>query len=122
LPVLEKAFADARVYHTTQAAQRPVEVQVSDAAVAPRCGWPGKTRPIFGFTLLEMYKVRGPEARQLATGKHLWSDRLLRRRRAPGGPQKAREWLAKHVKENPRQTNPELIPGRQVRRHERVLS
>jgi hypothetical protein len=103
LPVLEKAFADSRVYHTTQAAKRPVEVQVSDAAVASALWLAGKDPADFGFTLLEMYKVRGPEARQLATvniyGLIGFFDNTARQ----AAHKKAREWLDKHRKGKTRQ-------------------
>jgi hypothetical protein len=102
VPVLEKAFADARVYHTTQAAQRPVEVQVSDAAVAAALWLTGKDPADFGFTLMEMYKVRGAEARQLTTvniyGLIGFFDNTTRQ----AAHQKAREWLDRYRKEKPR--------------------
>src|SRR5262249_16670035 len=102
LPVLVKAFADSRLYHTTQAAKRPVEVQVSDAAVAAALWLAGKDPADFGFTLLERYKVRGPEARQLTTvniyGLIGFFDNTARQ----AAHQKAREWLDKHRKEKPR--------------------
>jgi RNA polymerase sigma factor (sigma-70 family) len=66
LPVLEKAFADARVFHRThytseKGEKRPVEALVSDAAVAAALRLAGQHPADFGFPLLEMYKERGPD-------------------------------------------------------------
>src|SRR5262249_34651718 len=62
LPLLEKAFADSRVFHTTRAQQRPVEVQVSDVAIASALHLYGQPAADLGFTFLEMYKKRGSDA------------------------------------------------------------
>jgi RNA polymerase sigma factor (sigma-70 family) len=108
LPVLEKAFADSRVYHTTDAGsddgkRRPVEVQVSDAAVVAALRLAGKDPADFGFTFLERYKVRGPQVLQLAAvsvyGVIGFFDDAARQ----AAHQKARAWLDKHRKEKPRQ-------------------
>jgi RNA polymerase sigma factor (sigma-70 family) len=65
-PLLEKAFADARVFYTTKdtfedGKQRPVEVRVSDTAVAAALRLAGQHPADFGFTFLERYKLRGPD-------------------------------------------------------------
>ena len=83
---------------------KPVEVQVSDAAVAAALWLSGKEPADFGFPLLEMYKWRGPQARGLATQSVYGSigffqgDDTARQ----AAHKKAREWLAKHRKEPPR--------------------
>jgi hypothetical protein len=66
LPVLEKAFADSRVFYTTKDTTkdgklRPVEVQVSDTAVAAALRLAGQHPADFGFTFLERHKLRGPD-------------------------------------------------------------
>jgi peroxiredoxin len=109
LPLLEKAFADARVFHTTfcPGKQNPVEVQVSDTAVVAALRLAGQHPADFGFTFLEMYKKRGPDE-QAKFFLEMYRDR---------GPEaftehfllgffddtarqvahkKAREWLDKH--------------------------
>jgi hypothetical protein len=63
LPVLEKAFADSRVFHTTKytwqsGKQQPVEVWVSDTAVASALWIYGQHAADFGFPLAEIYKHR----------------------------------------------------------------
>jgi hypothetical protein len=105
LPVLEKAFADSRVYAGGRAAMKPVEVQVSDAAVAAALWLTGKEPADFGFTLLEMYKWRGPQARALAAQSVYGSIGFFQGDDAArqAAHKKAREWLAKHGKEKPRQ-------------------
>jgi RNA polymerase sigma factor (sigma-70 family) len=67
LPVLEKAFADSRVFHTTNytfkdGKQRSIEVQVSDVAVASALQMYGQPAADLGFPLLAMYKKRGSDA------------------------------------------------------------
>ena len=108
LPAVEKAFADSRVYAGGQAQMRPVEVQVSDAAVAAALWLAGQEPADFGFTLLETYKVRGPEARALASVNiygiigFFQGDDTARQ----AAHKKAIEWLNKHRKEKP------LLPAR----------
>jgi hypothetical protein len=67
LPLLKKAFADSRVFHATnyrteKGKDRPIEVQVSDVAVASALHLYGQPAADMGFTLLEMYKKRGSNA------------------------------------------------------------
>jgi RNA polymerase sigma factor (sigma-70 family) len=103
LPMLEKAFADSRVYAGGRAEQRPVEVQVSDAAVAAALWLTGKEPADFGFTLLEKYKWRGPHARAMAAQSvygiigFFQGDDTARQ----AAHKRAREWLARHRKEKP---------------------
>jgi hypothetical protein len=105
LPVLEKAFADSRVFHMSQADQRPVEVRVSDVAVAAALRLAGQEPADFGFTLMERYKMRGPGAFHTASVNTLGllgffqNDDAARQ----AAHKKAREWLARHRKEKPRQ-------------------
>ena len=61
LPLLEKAFADARVFHTTNytfndGKQRPIEVQVGDAAVGSALWIYGQRAADFGFPIAELLK------------------------------------------------------------------
>jgi RNA polymerase sigma factor (sigma-70 family) len=65
-PLLEKAFADSRVFFTTEdtfedGKPRPVQVRVSDTAVAAALRLAGQHPADFGFTFLERYKARGPD-------------------------------------------------------------
>jgi RNA polymerase sigma factor (sigma-70 family) len=62
LALLQNAFADSRVFHTTKAGQRPVGVQVSDVAVASALQLYGQPAADLGFPFLEMYKKRGSDA------------------------------------------------------------
>jgi RNA polymerase sigma factor (sigma-70 family) len=99
LPVLEKAFADSRVFHTDKILTGPdYEVRVSDTAVAAALRLTGQHPADFGFPLLEMYKERGPDT---LTKYHLlgFFDDAARQ----AAHKKAREWLDKHGKEKPRQ-------------------
>src|SRR5262249_45419932 len=62
-PLLEKAFADTRTFHTTNytsetGQKKPVEILVSDLAVAAALRVCGQHPADFGFPLLEMYKER----------------------------------------------------------------
>jgi hypothetical protein len=66
LPLLEKAFADSRVFHadvgpSEDGKKRSVEVRVSDTAVAAALHLAGQHPADFGFTFLEMNKLRGPD-------------------------------------------------------------
>jgi hypothetical protein len=61
LPLLEKAFADSRVFHTTKytsegGKERPVEVRVSDTAVAAALWIYGQRAADFGFPIAAMLK------------------------------------------------------------------
>jgi hypothetical protein len=105
LPVLEKAFADARVFHSSNytsktGQKRPVEVRVSDAAVAAALRLAGQHPADFGFTFLEMYKERGPDTLAKYHLLGFFQDDDAARQAAH---KRAREWLAKHGKETPRQ-------------------
>jgi hypothetical protein len=63
-PLLEKAFADSRVFLKDtfgDGKQRPMEVRVSDTAVAAALRLAGQQPADFGFTFLERHKVRGPD-------------------------------------------------------------
>jgi hypothetical protein len=118
LPVLEKAFADSRLFHKDQypsedGKQRPVkssspkppisratsvEVRVSDTAVAAALRLAGQHPADFGFPLLEMYKQRGPDTLTRYQLLGFFDDEARQ-----AAHKKAREWLAKHRKEKPRQ-------------------
>jgi hypothetical protein len=105
LPLLEKAFADARVFHTTNftfkdGKQRGVEVRVSDTAVAAALRLAGQDAADFGFTFQEMYKRRGPEA---LAEHHLLGFFQGDDAARLAAHKKAREWLDRHVKEKARQ-------------------
>jgi hypothetical protein len=104
LPVLEKAFADSRVFHTTKytftdGKQRPVEVRVSDTAVAAALRLAGQHPADFGFTFLQMYKERGPDtlAKFYLLGFFQGEDAARQ-----AAHKKARAWLDKQRKENPK--------------------
>ena len=61
LPVLKKAFADSRVFHTTNytfndGKQRPIEVQVGDAAIGAALWLYGQRAADFGFPIAAMLK------------------------------------------------------------------
>jgi hypothetical protein len=65
-PLLETAFADARVFyetdHTSEGGQkRPVEVLVNDASIAAALRLSGQHPADFGLPLLEMYNERGSD-------------------------------------------------------------
>jgi RNA polymerase sigma factor (sigma-70 family) len=96
IPLLEKAFDDTRVFHATRytseaGKQRPVEAQVGDAAVAAALRLAGQHPADFGFTLLEMYKERGPDT---LAKYHLlgFFDGDAR----AAAHKKAKEWLDEH--------------------------
>jgi RNA polymerase sigma factor (sigma-70 family) len=96
LPVLEQAFADSRVFHTTKytsegGKERPVEVRVSDTAVAAALRLADQHPADFGFPVLEMYKERGPDT---LLKYHLLGFFDEETRQA--AHKKAREWLDKH--------------------------
>ncbi|HKB37252.1 MAG TPA: RNA polymerase sigma factor [Gemmataceae bacterium] len=101
LPLLETAFADARVFHATnytspEGRKSPVEALVGDAAIAAALRLSGQHPADFGFPLLEMYKERGPDtlARYHLLG---FFDRETR----AAAHKKAKEWLDKQKKEKP---------------------
>jgi RNA polymerase sigma factor (sigma-70 family) len=61
LPVLKKAFVDSRVFHTTNytfedGKQRPIEVQVGDAAIGAALWLYGQRAADFGFPIAAMLK------------------------------------------------------------------
>jgi RNA polymerase sigma factor (sigma-70 family) len=61
LPLLKKAFADARVFHTTKytseaGKERPIEVQVGDTAVGSALWIYGQRAADFGFPFAAKYK------------------------------------------------------------------
>jgi hypothetical protein len=61
LPLLKRAFADARVWYTSKLAsgtpnERTIEVQVGDTAVGSALWIFGQRAADFGFPLAEMYK------------------------------------------------------------------
>jgi hypothetical protein len=61
LPVLKKAFVDARVFHTTNytfkdGKQRPIDVQVGDAAIGSALWIYGQRAADFGFPIATMLK------------------------------------------------------------------
>jgi hypothetical protein len=103
LPLLERAFADSRVFHTTKytfndGKQRGVEVRVSDTAVAAALRLSGRDAADFGFTFQEMYKRRGPEALAEHYLLGFFQEDDAARQAAH---KKAREWLDEHRKEKP---------------------
>jgi hypothetical protein len=105
LPLLEKAFTDSRVYHTTRytfndGKQKGIEVRVSDTAVAAALVLAGQHPADFGFTFQEMYKRRGPQALAEHYLLGFFQDDDTARQAAY---KRAREWLDKHIKEKPRQ-------------------
>jgi hypothetical protein len=100
-PLLEKAFADSRVFFSDKFAdgkERPVEARVSDTAVAAALRLAGQHPADFGFTLLERHKLRGPD---ILLKYHLlgFCDDAAREAAHKG----AREWLDRHAKGKPRQ-------------------
>jgi RNA polymerase sigma factor (sigma-70 family) len=102
LPLLEKAFADSRVFHTTKYTgtdrkERPVEVQVSDVAFASALQLYGQPAADLGYPYLEMYKKRGSDA---LAQYHLlgFSDGDTRR----AVHQKAIQWLREHKDDKPK--------------------
>jgi RNA polymerase sigma factor (sigma-70 family) len=103
LPLLTKAFADARVFHTTNytftdGKQRPIEVQVSDVTVASALQLYGQPAADFGFPFLEMSKKRGSNA--LAEYYLLgFFDGDTRR----AVHRKAIQWLQEHKNDKPKQ-------------------
>jgi RNA polymerase sigma factor (sigma-70 family) len=61
LPVLKKAFVDSRVFHTTNytfqgGKQRPIEVQVGDAAIGSALWLYGQRAADFGFPIAALLK------------------------------------------------------------------
>jgi hypothetical protein len=101
LPLLEKAFADTRVFHATNytseaGKKQPVETQVGDAAVAAALRLAGQHPADFGYPLLAMYKQRGPDT---LAKYHLlgFFDAATR----AAAHKKAQEWLAEHRPEGP---------------------
>src|SRR5262249_30142093 len=61
LPVLKKAFVDSRVFHTTNytfedGKQRPIEVQVGDAALSSALWIYGQRAADFGFPIVAMLR------------------------------------------------------------------
>jgi len=115
MPLLEKAFADARVFHTTYCPgkQNPVEVRVSDTAVVAALRLAGQHPADFGFTFPEMYKKRGPDAEAKFflemyrdRGPEAFTEHYLlgffddAARQA--AHKRARAWLDKHAKEKAR--------------------
>jgi RNA polymerase sigma factor (sigma-70 family) len=103
LPVLEKAFADSRVFHMSHADKRPVEVRVSDVAVAAALRLAGQEPADFGFTLMERYKMRGAEGFHTASVNNPGLLGFFDDTARQAAHQKARAWLDKHRKEKPLQ-------------------
>jgi hypothetical protein len=102
LPLLEKAFADARVFHTTNyrtetGQDRPVEVQVSDVAVAAALHLYGQPAADLGFPFLEMYKKRGSNALAQYTLLGFFDGDTRR-----AVHQKAIQWLQEHKDDKPK--------------------
>jgi RNA polymerase sigma factor (sigma-70 family) len=102
LPLLEKAFTDGRVFHGARynhpdGTLKPVEVRVSDTAVAAALHLAGQKPADFGFfPSLQMYTGPGNWAEHFALG---FLDDAARQ----AAHKKAREWLARHGKEKPPQ-------------------
>src|SRR5262249_29797174 len=102
LPLLKKAFPDSRVFHSTNftstdGKKRPVEVQVSDVAVASALQLYGQPAADLGFPFLQMYKKRGSDA--LAQYYLLgFADGDTRR----AVHKKAIQWLQEHKDDKPR--------------------
>jgi RNA polymerase sigma factor (sigma-70 family) len=100
LPLLEHAFGDGRVFHVAKynhpdGTLKPVEVRVSDTAVAAALHLAGQKPADFGFfPSLQMYTGPGNWAEHFALG---FLDDAARQ----AAHKKAREWLARHAKEKP---------------------
>jgi len=107
--LLEKAFADSRMFHTTNytftdGKQRPIEVQVSDVAVASALHLYGQPAADLGFPFLEMYKKRGSNA--LAQYYLLgFLDGDTRR----AVHKKAIQWLQEHKGDKPKKMKPQEL-------------
>jgi RNA polymerase sigma factor (sigma-70 family) len=56
LPLLKRAFVDSRVFHTTMAQQKPVEVQVADVAIGSALWIYGQRAADFGFPIAAYLK------------------------------------------------------------------
>jgi RNA polymerase sigma factor (sigma-70 family) len=102
LPLLKKAFADSRVFHTTNytfkdGKQRGVEVQVSDVAIASALQLYGQPAADVGFPFLEMYKKRGSDALAQYYLLGFFDDDTRR-----AGHQKAIQWLQQHKDDKPK--------------------
>jgi RNA polymerase sigma factor (sigma-70 family) len=102
-PLLEKAFADSRVFYTTKDTSkdgklRAVEVRVNDTAVAAALRLAGQHPADFGFTFLEMNRYRGPDA---LLKYHLLG--FLDEEARQAAHKKAAAWLDEHAKEKSRQ-------------------
>jgi RNA polymerase sigma factor (sigma-70 family) len=104
LPLLEKAFNDGRVFHVANynhpdGKLKPVEVRVSDTAVAAALHLAGQKPADFGFfPSLQMYTLPG----NVAWAEH-FSLGFLDDAARQAAHKKAREWLARHGKEKPPQ-------------------
>jgi hypothetical protein len=104
LPLVEKAFTDERVFHVANynhpdGKLKPVEVRVSDTAVAAALHLAGQKPADFGFfPSLQMYTLPG----NFAWAEHFTLGFLDDAARQ-AAHKKAREWLAKHHKEKPPQ-------------------
>lgn len=95
LPMVEKAFADSRVFQKDswplEGGQRqPVETLVSDVAIAAALRLSEQHPVDYGFPLLEMYKERSPDT---LAKYHLLGFYDGNAREA--AHTKAKEWLAK---------------------------
>ena len=95
-PLLEKAFADSRVFFTTKdkledGKERPVEVRVSDTAVAAALQLAGQHPADFGFTFLERNKARGPNTLLKYQMLGFFDDDARR-----AAYKKAKAWLHEH--------------------------
>jgi RNA polymerase sigma factor (sigma-70 family) len=118
LPVLEKAFADSRVFHMSQADKQPVEVRVSDVAVAAALRLAGQEPADFGFTLMERYKMRGPGAFHTASVSILGLLGFFDDTARQAAHKKAIQWLGEHnglpslLKGSPLELQPRREKGR----------
>ena len=99
LPLLERSFADQRLFHRTNQTsakkeQKPVEALVSDTAIAAALHLRGQHPADFGYPILADYKERGP---QELVKYHLlgFFDAATR----DAAHKKAIEWLSKYPPE-----------------------
>jgi RNA polymerase sigma factor (sigma-70 family) len=101
LPVLKKAFVDSRVFHTTNytfqdGKQRPIEVQVGDAAIGSALWIYGQRAADFGFPIAAMLKNHPDTLAQC--GLLGFFDNDTRR----AAHKKAAAWLDEHKDDKPK--------------------
>ena len=95
LPLLKRAFADARVWYTTKLAsgtanERTIEVQVGDTAVGSALWIYGQRAADFGFPMAEMFRNHPDTLAQYGMLGFLDNDTRQ------AAHKKAEEWLDQH--------------------------